>query len=142
MTGSTVITMQLLQLTISSLHSLFFFCLQVLGKHRSYINCVCFQPDSGEFVASASDDHTCRVWSLQGQEVACLPLGAPGMSVCWHESDPGKVSVQNIHGLLWQFDDFKISQFNPCILLLFLTIFHLSKLELLTQFSASNDKKF
>lgn len=64
---------------------------QILGEHRDYINSISFHPEQGDLVASAGDDYTCRVWSLEGREFACFPLGAPGMSVCWHSQDPGKV---------------------------------------------------
>ncbi|ELU08194.1 hypothetical protein CAPTEDRAFT_196279 [Capitella teleta] len=73
---------------------------QVLGEHRDYINCVSFQPDQGALVASASDDLTCQVWGLDGQQAACFTLTAPGMAVCWHPQEPGKVMVAEKKGII------------------------------------------
>lgn len=70
--------------------------LQVLGEHRDYVNEVCFHPDKGDLIASVSDDHTCCVWSLEGSQVACFPLGAPGMAVSWHVEEPAKVVPMHV----------------------------------------------
>ena len=65
--------------------------LQLLEGHSDYVNSVCFEPEQGDQLASVSDDHTCRVWQIDGTEQVRLPLGAPGMSVCWHIEEPSKV---------------------------------------------------
>ena len=57
------------------------------------MNEMCFHPDKGDLLASVSDDHTCCVWSVDsGSQVACFPLGAPGMAVSWHVEEPAKVA--------------------------------------------------
>ena len=64
---------------------------QELEGHTSYINDVQFDPDRGEFIASVSDDHTCRIWDNEGTLKASFPLRSPGMSVRWHIEEPAKV---------------------------------------------------
>ena len=44
------------------------------------------------------------------------------------------------HLYLWKTDISKIEQYNPCAAELFVSIFRHLKLELLTQFPASNDE--
>lgn len=68
----------------------------MVDGHTDYINDVTFDPDKGDYVASVSDDHTCRVWSIEGVQKACFPLGAPGMAVKWHAEDSHKVSFDKI----------------------------------------------
>jgi nuclear pore complex protein Nup37 len=54
--------------------------------HNSMNFCV-FDP-----LVSTGDDHTCRMWNEDGEQEGCFQLSAPGMSVCVHDKDPGKVS--------------------------------------------------
>ncbi|KAI4873703.1 hypothetical protein NFI96_023389, partial [Prochilodus magdalenae] len=72
-------------------------CLQqVMEGHTSYINHVVFEPTEGKQIASVSDDHTCRVWDLEGNETVSFRLWSPGVSVCWHPEEVFKVSyIQN-----------------------------------------------
>ena len=42
-----------------------------LEKHRSFVYSVSFSPD-GNTIASASDDYTIKLWSLEGKELATL----------------------------------------------------------------------
>lgn len=72
----------------------------LLEGHTSYVNDVSFDCDRGEKLASVGDDNTCRVWSSQGRELACFSLGAPGMSVCWHQQEPFKVLVAQKNGII------------------------------------------
>ncbi|KAK2185533.1 hypothetical protein NP493_231g01014 [Ridgeia piscesae] len=74
--------------------------MQMLGEHRDYVNDISFHPDKGELIASVSDDHTCCVWSVEGSQVACFPLGAPGMAVAWHEEEPAKLMVAEKKGII------------------------------------------
>ena len=71
----------------------------MLGEHRDYVNDISFHPDKGELIASVSDDHTCCVWSVEGSQVACFPLGAPGMAVAWHVEEPAKVTTTSLENL-------------------------------------------
>ncbi|XP_070534634.1 nucleoporin Nup37-like [Ptychodera flava] len=78
----------------------------VMDGHTSYVNDVVFEPTEGQQIASVSDDHTCRVWGLDGLQRACFPLYSPGMSVCWHPDEPAKVPMSSLlpvtaGGLSW-----------------------------------------
>jgi len=64
---------------------------QVLEGHTDFINSLTFDPNTGSQLASAGDDHWCRIWGQDGNQVLSFPLGAPGMSVCWHKEEPMKV---------------------------------------------------
>lgn len=66
---------------------------QIATGHTDYINDVVFNPESGEHIASVSDDHTCRLWDLKGSLIATLPLESPGMTVKWHPEDCLKIMV-------------------------------------------------
>lgn len=63
----------------------------VLEGHSDYVNAVTFEPEHGLQLASTGDDHTCRIWNLDGTMKACLRLKSAGMAVCWHAQDSGKV---------------------------------------------------
>ena len=71
--------------------------------HTDYINDVAYDVEKGEHIVSVSDDQTCRLWTADGEEKACLPLGAPGMSVHWHTEDPlkvrGRVNIYHRKGI-------------------------------------------
>lgn len=73
---------------------------QLIRGHTDYINSMAFEPNSGDLLASASDDCTCCVWSLINQENSENPnlemkiqLSSPGISVKWHVSEPNKVLI-------------------------------------------------
>jgi len=69
--------------------------------HTDYINSLIYEPEKGEHIASASDDHTCRVWgAADGAQKACFPLSSPGMAVCWHTEDPLKLMVAEKSGTI------------------------------------------
>ncbi|RZF35924.1 hypothetical protein LSTR_LSTR008494 [Laodelphax striatellus] len=72
---------------------------QVLTGHTDYINSIAFE-SNGEYLASASDDLSCRLWAMKdGQKcVAEFALKSPGMSVCWHSEEPGKLLVGEKNG--------------------------------------------
>jgi len=66
---------------------------QVVGEHKDDMNAVASCPTNGDQVVSVSDDHTCCIWTANEplQYVACFPLTSPGMAVCWHTKETGKV---------------------------------------------------
>ncbi|WAR07947.1 LOW QUALITY PROTEIN: NUP37-like protein, partial [Mya arenaria] len=66
---------------------------QVLEGHTDFVNSLTFDPDSGTQLASVGDDQWCRIWDRDGNQQLAFPLGAPGMSVCWHREEPMKVMV-------------------------------------------------
>uniref|UniRef100_A0A672NE80 Nucleoporin Nup37 n=1 Tax=Sinocyclocheilus grahami TaxID=75366 RepID=A0A672NE80_SINGR len=48
----------------------------VMEGHTNYINHLVFEPAEGKEIASVSDDHTCRVWDLDGCTFQCeLSMG-------------------------------------------------------------------
>lgn len=68
----------------------------MLVGHTDFINSLAYNPQSGDTLASTGDDLTCRLWV--GDELgANFQLGAPGMSVCIHEAEPGKVCIMVTH---------------------------------------------
>lgn len=66
--------------------------------HSDFINDLAFEPISGNYLASASDDCTCCVWPLtDDNEIVHMDmkiiLSSPGINVKWHKSEPNKVSL-------------------------------------------------
>ncbi|XP_076861504.1 nucleoporin Nup37 [Brachyhypopomus gauderio] len=77
---------------------------KVIGGHTSYINHIVFEPTEGKQMASVSDDHTCRVWDLDGSEVVSFRLWSPGVSVCWHPEEAFKLMVAEKKGTIRFYD--------------------------------------
>uniref|UniRef100_A0A8C6EWD6 Nucleoporin Nup37 n=1 Tax=Marmota marmota marmota TaxID=9994 RepID=A0A8C6EWD6_MARMA len=69
---------------------------KVLEGHSDFINGLAFDPKEGREIASVSDDHTCRIWDLEGAQTAHFVLHSPGMSVCWHPEENFKVIIYNL----------------------------------------------
>ncbi|KAK3545002.1 hypothetical protein QTP86_032707 [Hemibagrus guttatus] len=76
----------------------------VMEGHSSYINHVVFEPTEGKQIASVSDDHTCRVWDLEGNESMLFRLWSPGVSVCWHPVEVFKLMVAEKKGSIRFYD--------------------------------------
>uniref|UniRef100_A0AAR2KHT6 Nucleoporin Nup37 n=1 Tax=Pygocentrus nattereri TaxID=42514 RepID=A0AAR2KHT6_PYGNA len=77
---------------------------KVMEGHTSYINHVVFEPTEGKQIASVSDDHTCRVWDLDGNETVSFRLWSPGVSVCWHPEEVFKLMVAEKKGTIRFYD--------------------------------------
>ncbi|XP_038851560.1 nucleoporin Nup37-like isoform X2 [Salvelinus namaycush] len=77
---------------------------KVMEGHTSYINHLVFEPTEGKQMASVSDDHTCRVWDLEGNETTTFRLRSPGVSVCWHPEDAFKLMVAEKKGTIRFYD--------------------------------------
>ncbi|XP_035003843.1 nucleoporin Nup37 [Hippoglossus stenolepis] len=77
---------------------------KVMEGHTSYINHLVFEPSEGKQIASVSDDHTCRVWDLDGNESITLRLRSPGISVCWHPEEVFKLMVAEKKGTIRFYD--------------------------------------
>ena len=67
-------------------YQLFIICsydciLQVLCGHTNYVNYVTYEP-AGQFLASVSDDHTCKIWNIKEDNscTATFFLTSPGSS--------------------------------------------------------------
>ncbi|XP_026877392.2 nucleoporin Nup37 [Electrophorus electricus] len=76
----------------------------VMKGHTNYVNHVVFEPTEGKQIASVSDDHTCRVWDLEGREAASFRLWSPGVSVCWHPEEAYKLMVAEKKGTIRFYD--------------------------------------
>ncbi|XP_061169212.1 nucleoporin Nup37-like isoform X1 [Saccostrea echinata] len=76
---------------------------EVLEGHSDFINALTYNPENGDILASTGDDYTCRLWGNDGSQQACFQLSAPGMSVCIHEKESGKVVVAQKNGIIKMF---------------------------------------
>ncbi|XP_055390326.1 nucleoporin Nup37 [Condylostylus longicornis] len=74
---------------------------QELKGHTNYVNDLAWEPE-GEFLASVSDDHSCRIWSSINnfESVTTFCLNSAGMSVKWHPEEPSKVLVAEKNGII------------------------------------------
>ncbi|XP_055904017.1 nucleoporin Nup37 [Eupeodes corollae] len=74
---------------------------QILKGHTNYVNDVAWEPEE-EFLASVSDDHSCKIWSSAHsfETVTTFCLSSAGMSVRWHPDEPGKVLVAEKKGII------------------------------------------
>uniref|UniRef100_F7HQJ9 Nucleoporin Nup37 n=1 Tax=Callithrix jacchus TaxID=9483 RepID=F7HQJ9_CALJA len=79
---------------------------KVLEGHSDFINGLVFHPESGQGIASVSDDHTCRIWTLEGVQTSLFVLHSPGMSVCWHPEETCKLMVAEKNGTIRFYDLF------------------------------------
>ncbi|XP_053320570.1 nucleoporin Nup37 [Spea bombifrons] len=77
---------------------------KIIEGHSSYINDVVFCSSEGSDIASVSDDHTCRIWDLAGNQTAVFMLRSPGMSVAWHPEEPFKLMVAEKTGVIRFYD--------------------------------------
>ncbi|XP_075456741.1 nucleoporin Nup37 isoform X1 [Ascaphus truei] len=77
---------------------------KVIEGHSGYINDLVFSPHEGKDIASVSDDHTCRIWDLEGNQIAIFVLRSPGMSVAWHPEDAFKLMVAEKTGTIRFYD--------------------------------------
>lgn len=72
-----------------------------LKGHTDYVNSVVYEPETGDLIASCSDDHTARMWNCTtGKSLHTFHLSSPGMSVCWHPSETGKILVAQKSGVI------------------------------------------
>lgn len=75
-----------------------------IDGHRDHVNAVSFEPTEGQLIASVSDDHSCCVWDLEGNQKARFTLKAAGVSVCWNAQDPMKLMVAEKRGTIRFYD--------------------------------------
>lgn len=77
---------------------------QVLRGHTSYINDVTYDHE-GEFFASVSDDHSCRIWNCkQDSQLIIFYLKSAGISVKCHPDEQEKILVAEKNGLIHLFN--------------------------------------
>lgn len=75
---------------------------QVLKGHTSYINDVAWEPSSGKYLASVSDDHSCQIRS-QKDDFECQAIfrfKSAGVAVHWHPDNPEKLLVAEKRGII------------------------------------------
>lgn len=74
---------------------------QCLKGHSNYVNDIAWDSE-GEFLASVSDDYTCKIWSSESnyENVITFCLTSAGMSVRWHPEEPHKVLVAEKKGVI------------------------------------------
>ncbi|KAJ7329078.1 hypothetical protein JRQ81_015252 [Phrynocephalus forsythii] len=77
---------------------------KILEGHSDYVNDLVFSPQGGQEIASVSDDHTCRIWDLEGNQRVHFVLRSPGMSVSWHPEDELKFMVAEKNGTIRFYD--------------------------------------
>ena len=81
---------------------------QFIIGHTDYINDMSFEPETGNLLASTSDDCTCCVWSIDDSDKNKLDmkilLSSPGMNVKWHPSEPNKLFVSEKKGIIRFYD--------------------------------------
>lgn len=75
---------------------------QCLKGHTSYVNDVAWEPSTGKFLASVSDDHSCQIRSQKDDfEVQTIfRFKSPGMVVRWHPDDTEKLLVAEKRGTI------------------------------------------
>ena len=72
-----------------------------INAHRNYVNDISYNP-SGEYLASVSDDLTCRIWSVSNgySQAYKFHLDSPPVTVKWHKDEPGKLLVAEAYGVV------------------------------------------
>lgn len=63
---------------------------------------ISYDPE-GELLASVSDDHTCKLWTIKEEQKTCILtfwLTSCGVSVCWHPEESGKLLIAELNGLI------------------------------------------
>lgn len=77
-------------------------CLDGPDCHTGYINDVSWEPNTGKYLASVSDDHSCQIRS-QSENYSVqmvFRFKSPAVSVCWHQDDPDKLLVAEKRGII------------------------------------------
>lgn len=74
---------------------------QTLKAHTNYVNDIAWDTE-GEYLASVSDDHSCKIWSMEShyENVITFCLSSAGMSVKWHPEEAHKVLVAEKKGVV------------------------------------------
>ncbi|XP_011499458.1 PREDICTED: nucleoporin Nup37 [Ceratosolen solmsi marchali] len=78
---------------------------EVLEGHKDYVNDISFDPE-GKYLASVSDDHTCKLWAINENKKCFLmfPLTSAGVNVCWHAEEEGKLLVAEKNGIIHMYN--------------------------------------
>lgn len=78
---------------------------EILEGHKDYINSISYESE-GELLASVSDDHTCKLWAVKENQkcISTFHLTSPGMNVCFHDEESGKLLVGEKNGLIHMYN--------------------------------------
>ncbi|XP_014255094.1 nucleoporin Nup37 [Cimex lectularius] len=74
---------------------------KVINSHTGYINGIEYDKE-GNFLASCSDDLSCRIWSAANSYAPIYKffLSSPGIAVSWHKDDSAKLLVAEKSGVI------------------------------------------
>ncbi|TRY63874.1 hypothetical protein TCAL_00880 [Tigriopus californicus] len=76
-----------------------------LMGHADYVNTIAFQPESGEQIASGSDDGTLIMWNtLTGQRNHLFTMASPVMAVVWNKAEMSKIMAAQKNGQIHIFN--------------------------------------
>merc|ERR1712179_766812 len=76
-----------------------------LRGHSDYVNAVVYEPETGDKIASGSDDHSLILWdSNNGNKIHVFTFRSPVMSISWHPSEVSKMMAAEKIGVLHIFN--------------------------------------
>lgn len=77
-------------------------CLDNHDAHSDYVNDVAWEPNSGKYLASVSDDHSCKIRSAADNYSThtVFRFKSAAMSVRWHRDDADKLMVAEKRGTI------------------------------------------
>lgn len=77
-------------------------CLNEPDGHTDYVNDIAFEPNTGKYLASVSDDHSCQIRSQADNYAvqSVFRFKSAGVSVRWHQDDVDKLLVAEKRGIV------------------------------------------
>ncbi|XP_040583264.1 nucleoporin Nup37 [Lepeophtheirus salmonis] len=78
---------------------------QTLKGHRSYVNTLVYNPETGDQIASGSDDLTVMLWDTEtGSRIHSITFKSPVMSLGWHPMEVSKLMAAEKAGVIHIFN--------------------------------------